>query len=146
MKEPCTSSGVWKQFFTLLRQYSADKMENQLTDHGVTAFIEDFVGTLRPRDCTSNKYEIFKIKIYSVITTISLKHQRRNINSFYEHLQRKNRGMVIKKSLESVMIQIINHGIKVNKKSSNGYDSFYRKLSNDNGNPNLRQQHLGINT
>ena len=41
---------------------------------------------------------------------------------------------------------MINHGIIVNKKSPNGYDSFYRKLSNDNGNPNQSQQHLDLGT
>ena len=67
MKEACPSSVVWKTtfhfIFILLRQYSTDKMENQLSDHGVTAFIEAFICTLRPRDCTSNKYEILTPKI-----------------------------------------------------------------------------------
>ena len=62
MTEACPNSGVWKATFhfilILLRQYSTDKMENQLTDHGVTTFIEAFICTLRPWDCTSNKYEI----------------------------------------------------------------------------------------
>ena len=39
---------------------------------------------------------------------------------------------------------MINH--IVNEKSPNWYDSFYRKLSNDNGNPNQNQQHIYIDT
>ena len=37
-------------------------MEDRLTDHGVAAFIEAFIGTLRSQDCDTNKYEIFRPK------------------------------------------------------------------------------------
>ena len=49
-----------------------------------------------------------------------------------------------KKFLESAIPQMINH--IVNKNSPNWYDSFYRKLSKDSGNPNQSQQHLDIGT
>ena len=41
---------------------------------------------------------------------------------------------------------MIKDGIIINKKSSNGYDSFYRKLSTDNDNINPSQQPFAANT
>lgn len=42
------------------------------------------------------------------------------------------------------MPQMINHWILVNKASHKGYDSFYRKLSKNNGNPSHSQQDLDL--
>ena len=51
-----------------------------------------------------------------------------------------------KKFIEDVILQVVKDGIILNKKSPNGYDSFYRKLSTDNDNINPRQQPSVTNT
>ena len=51
-----------------------------------------------------------------------------------------------KEFTESVMLQMIKNEIIINKKSPNGCDSFYSKLSTDNENINPSQQPSATNT
>ena len=51
-----------------------------------------------------------------------------------------------KEFIEEVILQMIKDGIIINKKSPNGYDAFYRKLSTDNHNINPSQQPSATNT
>ena len=53
-----------------------------------------------------------------------------------------------KEFIEGVILQMVKDGIirRRNKKSRNGYDSFYRKLSTDNDNINPSQQPSATNS
>ena len=91
-------------------------------------------------------HEIFKEKILSVVAAARVKHKRWDINFIYEHFRKVETSNANKNSVKALIPQMINRGILVNKKSPKGYDSFYRKLSNNTGNSNHSQQHLDLDT
>ena len=85
-------------------------------------------------------YALFQPKKLSAIAALRLKHKRIDTNSIYEHFPKIEACNADKEFIEGVILQIIKDGIIINKKSTNWYDSFYRKLSNYNDNINPSQQ------
>ena len=80
-------------------------------------------------DYHDDTYALFQPKILSALAAFRLKHKCPDINSIYEHFTIIEASNVDKEFIEDVILQMIKDRIIINKKSPNGYESFYRKLS-----------------
>ena len=80
-------------------------------------------------DYHDDTYALFQPKILPAVASLKLKHKRPNINSIYEHFTVTEASNADKEFIEVAILQMIKDRIIINKKSPNGYESFYRKLS-----------------
>ena len=77
-------------------------------------------------DVNDVTFSLFKPKILNFIDQIKQKKKRPDINTIYEHLSKMEASNADKQLIETILGNLIEANVIVNRKTPKGLDSFYR--------------------
>ena len=78
-------------------------------------------------------------KIFSAIKYIRGRKQRPDVDSIFKHTAKNEASNISKDFIEDSMTKLLKEGKVINKKTSEGLDSFYSNIKNQEHHPSLNK-------